>query len=253
MFEKRNGRNVLVFGGTGSIGKAICALMVAEGANLAFTCRSNRAGAEALAAELARDGQTILWDALANEDRAAVAAFTARMTEELGGIDAVIYAAGPDIDLTFISRADPDAWCRAIDMDVNGCFHIIQAVIPALRQSQGSFTAVLTAAIERPPALDGLSSAPKAAIQAMVKTIAQEEGRFGLRANCVAPGFVDGGLGRKLLDTLGEKGTAAILAQTDLKRLGKPEEIADAVGFLSSARASFITGETIFVSGGLRA
>ena len=82
MFENRSGKNVLVFGGTGSIGKAVCAMMAAEGANLAFTCRSNRAGAEALAGELARDGQTILWDALANEDRTAVAAFTARVAQD---------------------------------------------------------------------------------------------------------------------------------------------------------------------------
>lgn len=252
MFEDRAGKVGVVFGGTGAIGRAVCSLMVQEGAQLAFTCRSNRAGAAALAADIGRDNQDVTWEAVENEDRLQVAAFMAKVVERFGRIDSVIYAAGPDIDLTFISKVNPDAWCRAIDMDVNGCFHIIQAALPYLRSSQGSFTAVLTSAIERPPALDGMSSAPKAAVEAIVKTIAQEEGRHGVRANCVAPGFIDGGLGRKLLDTLGEKGEGAIIARTDLRRLGRAEEVADGVGFLSSRRASFVTGETLFISGGLR-
>lgn len=253
MFESRAGKVALVFGGTGAIGQAVCRLLAGEGAQMAFTCRANRDGAAALAAELGSLGPQALWDSIKNEDSAQVRSFIERVVERFGRLDSVIYAAGPDIDLVFLGKADPDAWCRAIDMDVNGCFHIVQAALPHLRSSQGSFTAVLTAAIERPPALDGMSSAPKAAVQAIVKTIAQEEGRYGVRANCVAPGFVDGGLGRKLLDALGEKGEAGIVARTDLRRLGRAEEIADAVGFLSSSRASFITGETLFVSGGLRA
>lgn len=252
-FEDRKGKVALVFGGTGAIGAAICRLLAAEGADVAFTCRANRAGAEALASELEGAGGRVVWGAVANEDAQAVAAFIERVAENLGRIDAVIYAAGPDIPLSFVGKIDPAEWARVMDADINGCFHLARAALRHLRASKGSFTAVLTAALARPPALDGLSSVPKAAIEAMVKTLAQEEGRYGLRANCVAPGFVDGGLGRKLLDHLGGNAQAGIVARTDLRRLGRAEEIADAVGFLSSARASFITGETLFVSGGLRA
>lgn len=252
-FEDRRGKVAVIFGGTGAIGASVCRLLAREGADIAFTCRANRVGAGALAAELEGAGSRLAWDAVANEDAAAVEAFIARIADDFGRIDAVIYAAGPDIPLSFVGKIDPAEWARVMDADINGCFHLARAALPHLRQSQGSFTAVLTAALARPPALDGLSSVPKAAIEAMVKTLAQEEGRYGLRANCVAPGFVDGGLGRKLLDVLGENAEAGIVARTDLRRLGRADEIADAVGFLSSARASFITGETIFVSGGLRA
>lgn len=252
VFEDRRGKTALVLGGTGAIGAAVCRLLAREGADLAFTCRANRAEAERLAAELESVGGRICWDAVANEDAGAVESFVQRVAEDFGRIDAVIYAAGPDIPLRFVGKIDPVEWARVMDADINGCFHLVRAALPHLRQSQGSFTAVLTAALARPPALDGLSSVPKAAIEALVKTIAQEEGRHGIRANCVAPGFVDGGLGRKLLDALGEGAEAGIVARTDLRRLGQAAEIADAVGFLSSARASFITGETLFVSGGLR-
>lgn len=252
-FEDRRGRLAVIIGGTGAIGAAICRLLAGEGADIAFTCRANRSGAEGLAGELQGAGRRVWWDTVANEDAAAVEAFIGRAVEEFGRIDTVIYAAGPDIPLSFVGRIDPVEWARVMDADINGCFYLAHAALPHLRASQGSFTAVLTAALARPPALDGLSSVPKAAIEAMVKTLAQEEGRYGIRANCVAPGFVDGGLGRKLLDALGEDAQAGIVARTDLRRLGQAGEIADAVGFLSSARASFITGETLFVSGGLRA
>lgn len=252
-FEDRKGKVAIVFGGTGAIGSSICRLLVQEGADVAFTCRANRAMAGTLADDLGETDRRIIWDAVANEDAAAVLAFITRIADEFGRIDSVIYAAGPDIPMNFIGKIDPVEWARVMNADINGCFHLVQATLPHLRATQGSFTAVLTSALARPPALDGLSSVPKAAIEAMVKTLAQEEGPYGLRANCVAPGFVDGGLGRKLLNHLGENAESRIVSRTDLRRLGRAAEIADAVGFLSSERASFITGETIFVSGGLRA
>jgi len=84
-----------------------------------------------------------------------------------------------------------------------------------------------------------------------VRGIAMEEGRAGVRANCVAPGFIAGGLGQGIIDAVGPEAAAQIVRNVPMRRLGQVEEVADAVAFLSSPQASYVTGNTLFVSGGM--
>ena len=100
---------------------------------------------------------------------------------------------------------------------------------------------------------DILSAAPKAAIEMLVRGIAKEEGRYGMRANCVGPGFIDAGLGAELLNREGgEKFTEMVRRSLPMKRFGSGREIADAVVFLLSSKASYITGQSLAVDGGLQ-
>ena len=139
-----------------------------------------------------------------------------------------------------------------MDWDVNGFFHVIHAALPHLRDSQGSIVFVSSAGLKRFPPGDVLSVAPKGAIEALMRGIAREEGRYGVRANNVAVGVVDAGMFPKLVERgeLTQEWIDAATRNTPLRRFGTPGEIADAAVFLASARARYITGQTLFVDGG---
>lgn len=247
-------KSVLVAGGTGGIGRAVCTTLAAEGLNVAFTYGRNHDGAAALADELAAAGVGSFFRAVALEDAAAVSAFADDAAAALGGMDAVVYAAGPNLSLVPISALDPAEWSRVIDADVKGAFHLVAATLPHLRSRPSSaMVAVITAAVERVPRMDILSAAPKCAIEALFRGIAKEEGRHGIRANCVGPGWIDGGMGRRVV---AEQFTPAklerLLASTPLGRMGTPGDVAAAVAFLLSDAAAYITGQSLAVDGGLQ-
>ncbi|MNE66024.1 2-(S)-hydroxypropyl-CoM dehydrogenase [compost metagenome] len=117
----------------------------------------------------------------------------------------------------------------------------------------GAYVAVITAAVERVPVRDICSAAPKAAIEMLMRGVAKEEGRFGVRANCVGPGWIDAGLGREVMRTeLTEEHIEQIRRSIPLRRIGQPEDIAEAVVFLLSSKASFISGQSLAVDGGMQ-
>jgi NAD(P)-dependent dehydrogenase (short-subunit alcohol dehydrogenase family) len=129
---------------------------------------------------------------------------------------------------------------------------VVHASLPLLRKSHGSVVFVSSAGLKRFPPGDVLSVAPKGAIEALIRGIAREEGRYGVRANSVAVGVVDAGMFPTLVERgeLSQAWIDAAIRNTPLRRFGTAEEIADAVVFLASARARYITGQTLFVDGG---
>jgi NAD(P)-dependent dehydrogenase (short-subunit alcohol dehydrogenase family) len=244
----------IVAGGSGGIGAAIVRDLVRCGADVAFTYRSNQAVAEALAAEMRKAGRQAETGRLDLQDAEAVKTFVDDAVERFGRLHSVVYAAGPPLVLDYISRLQPQAWSNVFRADVDGCFNLIWACLPHLkRQREGSVVAVITAAVDRPPPKDILSAAPKAAIQALIRGLAREEGRFGIRANCVGPGWIDAGLGAEAMSSLDQKPHIdRFLAQIPLRRVGEADEIAQAVTFLLSDRAKYMTGVTLPVAGGLQ-
>jgi NAD(P)-dependent dehydrogenase (short-subunit alcohol dehydrogenase family) len=163
----------------------------------------------------------------------------------------VVHAVGPDIRMRFVGEVAVDEWQAAMHAEADGFFHLVRAALPHLRAAKGALVAVTSAGLERFPARDILSVAPKAAIDAVVRGLAKEEGRSGVRANSVAVGVVDAGIFQRLAATdLSPAWVEAATRNAALRRLGTADEVAEAVAFLASARASYITGQRLVVDGG---
>lgn len=242
----------LVVGGSGGIGGAIAKAFGEAGVTLAITYRHHKDAADAVAKDIRDGGGACSVHQVDLGDLASVDACLGALVAEHGAIHTVAHAAGTHIDQPYISKTTPEQWRNTMDWDVNGFFHVVHAALPHLRASKGSIVFVSSSGLRRFPPGDVLSVAPKGAIEALMRGIAREEGRYGIRANNVAVGVVDAGMFPKLVERgeLSQAWIDAAIKNTPLRRFGTPKDIADAVVFLASERARYITGQTLFVDGG---
>ncbi|GAA0733596.1 SDR family oxidoreductase [Dactylosporangium roseum] len=236
----------LVTGATGGIGAAVARLLATRGATVVLSYRSSAAAAEKLAAEV---GGTAVRADLADPDSCA------GLLAAAGPIHTLVHAAGPHVPMLHLSRVTPARFHEQLTQDVAAFFNVVSAALPALRAARGSLVAVTTAATRRFPVRDGLSAAPKGAVEALVRGIAAEEGRFGVRANCVGPGMLTDGMATRLIESgdLDERALEVTRSNIPLRTFGTAEDIAEAVCFLASDRAKFITGQKLDVDGGYTA
>ena len=242
----------LVAGGSGGIGAAIVRAFARAGCDVAFSYNRKQAAAASLEAELAAGERRIEAFQLALEDAPAVRARIAELRARHGRLHSVVYAAGPATPINFVGALTEQQWTDTFRFDAHGCFNLVNAVLPVLKEQRGgSITAITTTQYARHVPMSVLSSAPKAAIESMLQVAAREYGRYGVRANCVRSGWLDGG---KFADGIGgqvsEKAKQAIVASIPLGTLGDPADVAHAVLFLSSREARYITGEALSVDGG---
>jgi NAD(P)-dependent dehydrogenase (short-subunit alcohol dehydrogenase family) len=164
----------------------------------------------------------------------------------------MVFASGVAIGQPYVSKIDEAQWREVLETELIGLTRIVAATLPIFRaQGGGNFVILVTVANYAYPPGDALSSVPKAAMEALGRAVAKEEGRFGIRANMVAPGIIDSGLGAAFLQDMH---TPQIWEtqrkRIALQRFGQGAEIAEAVAFLASERASYITGQTLIVDGG---
>lgn len=235
-------------GASGGVGHAIARSLAEAGSTLALTYRHNQGAADSLARELGATGVAASTHSLDVADNGQVA----ELFRTVGPLHTVVYAAGPSIPMSFISEIDPEDFRKTVEADLCGFFNLAKASIGALRERGGSIVAITTAGLVRYPKRDALSIAPKGGVEALIRGIAREEGRYDIRANAVAVGVVDAGMFRRLVERgeLNQAWLDATKRNTALGRIATGREIGDAVTFLASRRASFITGQTLVVDGG---
>ena len=243
----------MVAGGSGGLGAGVCRSLAQAGSHVALSYRSRKDAAERVADAVRAEGREATTQALDLEDAQATKAWVDDLVRQFGRIHSVVYAAGPPIEFGYVHDIAPSEWAQVIGGDVNGCFNLVSAVLPHLRaQGGGSIVAVITCALFHPPPRDVLSAAPKAAIDALMRCLAVEEGRHGIRANCAGPGLMEAGLGLSTINPQTQGYIDKMTKAIPLQRRGQPEDIGDVVCFLLSDKARYVTGAHIPVSGGLQ-
>jgi 3-oxoacyl-[acyl-carrier protein] reductase len=241
----------LVFGGSGGIGQEVAKSFGTAGSDVAIVYRSKQAVAETVASAIRDGGRKASIHAADVRDPTQVQAAVDAAIAEHGQIHTIVWAAGPVVEQVAIADTTPELWRQSIDIEVHGFFNAVKATLPHLRASGGgSYVHLGSAGHVWWPAKDGLSVAPKAANEALIKGIAKEEGRHNIRANTVLVGVIEAGMflelsRRGVFDQAWIDETHKLLC---LKRWGQPEEIGSAAVFL--ATNGYVTGQQINVSGG---
>jgi NAD(P)-dependent dehydrogenase (short-subunit alcohol dehydrogenase family) len=249
--KKRKG-TAFVVGGSGGIGRAICKLLALEWEHVFFTYRTNKNAASELGNDLAPLCNSA-YAALDISDQSSIRNALHQAEQKLGPIGTVVYACGAHIAQPFVSEITDEQWDYVFQTELIGYTKLVRAAIPLLRRNGGgNFVNVISFAMYSYPPGDALSAVPKAGIEMLGKAIAREEGRYNIRANSVAPGIIDAGLGAEFLKTMYNAEIWEVQRKrVPLRRFGTGEEVAEAVVFLASDRARYISGQTIIVDGGM--
>lgn len=241
----------LVIGGSGGVGAEICRVLARDGCDVALTYFNNRAKAEAAADMVRAEGRAASLHGINIEAPEAVKQLVDSVAAE-GGLHTVVYAAGPLVPLLHLSRIEPEQMKTHLLQDAFGFFNVVHYAIPHLRAARGSIVAIQSAAQFRYAPADGLSVVPKASVNAIMTGVAKEEGRYGVRANGVALGMIDAGQQPELmrLGYIDQKYVDTAAANVPLKMWGQAIDVAEAVTYLASSRARFVSGQVINVDGG---
>jgi 3-oxoacyl-[acyl-carrier protein] reductase len=242
MFEL-TGKTALVTGATGGLGGAIARALHKQGAIVAIS-GTRKDALDALAGEL-KERVHILPCDLSDKDQ--VEALVPQAEAAMEKLDILVANAGVTKDNLFVQLRDED-WDSVININLTATFRLSRAAMKTMmRRRHGRIIGITSVVGVTGNPGQGNYTAAKAGMIGMMKSIAKEYARRGVTANCVAPGFV----ATPMTDKLNEKQREAIMTMVPANRLGAPDDIAAAVVYLASDEASYVTGQTLHVNGGM--
>lgn len=240
-------RVALVTGASRGIGKAIALKLASDGFAVGVNYASSSEKADEVVSQIQEGGGQAVAVQADVGDADAVAAMFATVTEELGPVTVLVNNAGITDD-GLLLRMNLDQWDNVITTNLRSVYLCTKAALRSMIRAKGGRVINISS-------VSGVSGNPgqanyaasKAGVIGFTKSMAKEVGSRGITVNAVAPGFI----ATDMTDALGDDATEAAAAQISLGRLGSPEEVASVVGYLASDEASYITGQTIVVDGGL--
>ena len=238
-------RTALVTGGTGGIGTAIVRYLARQGHRVATNYR-DEAKAAAWREDMIRDGIDVVMVPGDVADPASAAAMVRSVEDLAGPIEILINNAGITRDTTF-HKMDFQQWTDVVNTNLNAVFNVTRPVIEGMRSRQwGRIVQISSINGQKGQYGQANYAAAKAGMHGFTISLAQENARFGITVNTVSPGYV----GTDLVMAVPEDIRAKIISQIPVGRLGRPEEIAHAVAFLTSEDSSWITGSNLAINGG---
>ena len=239
------GKYCIVTGAGKGIGKAIAKRFLMENAAGVAILEWDLELAEKTALELDPTGKKVIAVKCNVADSDMVKAAVDETVAKFGRIDVLINNAGVTRDRIFHKMTDEE-WHTVININLNGVYNLCKFVVPMMReQESGAIVNISSTSLQGNPGQANYA-ATKAALQGFTRTLGKELGRKNVRVNCIAPGHID----TDMMCAIGEEKLNAAIARLPMQRLGDPDEIATVAAFLCTDDASWVTGQTIMVSGG---
>ncbi|QIJ60729.1 3-oxoacyl-ACP reductase FabG [Streptomyces sp. JB150] len=237
----------LVSGGSRGIGRAVVSRLAHDGFDVAFCYRSDAAAADEVVRSVAGTGARVVPHRVDVTSSEEVRAFADAAESELGPVDAVVTSAGVVRDNPLV-RMTGEEWSEVMATNLDGTYHMCRSVIFSfMKRRAGCVVTLSSIAGVHGNATQANYAASKAAIIGFTKSLAKECGKYGVRANVVAPGLIE----TDMTAGLTEATRKDVLDRVPLGRLGTPDDVADLVSFLVSDRARYISGQVLGVDGGL--
>jgi len=236
----------LVTGASRGIGRAVAAALAREGWAVCVNYLECRDAAEGIVSEFQAQGRSAMAVQADVADREAVEQMVRTASEALGPVELLVNNAGISHQGLF-QDVDDALWNRLLAVNLTGPRNAIQAVLPhMLSQKRGCIVNISSIWGLRGGSCETAYACTKAAVVGLTRSLALELAPSGIRVNCVAPGCIE----TDMVRALGEETISMLAEETPLGRLGNPEDIAEAVAFLASDRAAFITGQVLTADGG---
>ncbi len=240
-------RVALVTGGSRGIGRAIAQLLATQGHRVALNYTTNEVAAKAAVEAIAAAGGSAIAVQADVGDPDSVTAMFAMVDERLGSVEILVNNAGITRD-ALVLRMGVEAWDEVIETNLRSVYLVSKAALRGmLRARWGRIVSISSVSGVAGNPGQANYAASKAGIIGFTKSVAREVGSRGITVNAVAPGFIE----TDMTNALGDEITTAVRERIALGRLGQPEEVAAAVGYLASDDASYVTGHTLVVDGGI--
>jgi 3-oxoacyl-[acyl-carrier protein] reductase len=245
--ENNEPRVAVVSGGSRGIGREVVLRLVRDGFDVGFCYQSNEEAAGQLQKEVEELGGRALGVRADVSDSDSVRSFIADVEDAFGGIGAAVTSAGITRDNPLLLMPDED-WNTVLRVNLDGVYHVCRSVIfEMMKRKSGSIVNISSVAGVYGNPTQSNYAASKAGIIGLSRSLAKEAGRYGIRANVVAPGFIE----TDMTAVLDEQIRKRALDSIPLRRLGRAEEVADLVSYLVSDRSSYITGAVFQIDGGI--